>query len=303
MKLTLHSFTSWHVMVVTLALFATRSSTVVGMASDIAADAHPLDNAQGADRGANVSSSLRRLSTFNGAVTGFELIDVTSKPNKVWQTLFNGAIALGPNRPYSIKANVVGDGIGSVVMTLNTALPAYENLAPYALCRDNYSDVDLISCGTSVYGTHVISAKACSGANGNGVCSALKTVQFQIWPGVVTGFELYDVTSKPNTLWQTLYYNTEAIGPSRPYSIKAKVLGGGIGSVVMKLSNENGAPDFIKTENIAPYALCGDNGVGDFISCGMSQYGSYTIYGKVCSEANGGGFCGEWRPARFDIQA
>jgi hypothetical protein len=60
MKLTLHSFT-WHVMVVFLALFATCLSTLVGMASDITADAHSLD-AEGADRGANVSSSLRHLS-------------------------------------------------------------------------------------------------------------------------------------------------------------------------------------------------------------------------------------------------
>jgi hypothetical protein len=127
--------------------------------------------------------------------------------------------------------------------------------------------------------------------------------EFQILPGFVESFDLIDVTAKPNTVWQKNLYETVVRGPSKPYSIRANtaVPGDSVGSVVMKLSNENGAPDYIKTENIAPYALCGDNGVGDFVSCGMSQYGSYTIYGKVCSEANGEGFCGEWRPARFGI--
>jgi hypothetical protein len=299
MKLTLHSFT-WHVMVVFLALFATRSSTVVGMASGNTSNAHSMDNAEGAGRGANVSSSLRRLPTFTGEVTGFELIDVTSKPNKVWQTLFNGTVALGPNRPYSIKANVAGAGIGSVVMTLNTAPPAYENLAPYALCRDNYSNLDLISCGTSVYGTHVITAKACSGANGNGDCTAPRMVQFKIWPGVVTGFELYDVTSKPNTLWQTLYYNAEAIGPSRPYSIKANVLGGGIRSVAMTLTSR-GSPEYNIIENMAPYTLCRDNGDLDFVSCGMSGNGLFIISAKACSEFNGQGFCAPELATSFGI--
>jgi hypothetical protein len=306
MKLTSHSFT-WYTLVVTSAFFAMLSSTAAGTTADAAA-ARSMDS-EGADPTGNVASSLRRLPTFNGEVTGFELYDVTRKPNKLWAKS-DGTTSiginkpyLGPNRPYSIKANVAGDGIGSVVMTLNNAPPAYENMAPYALCRDNYSNLDLISCGTSAYGNHVISAKACSGANGEGPCSALKTAKFQILPGFVESFDLIDVTAKPNTVWQKNLYETVVRGPSKPYSIRANtaVPGDSVGSVVMKLSNENGAPDYIKTENIAPYALCGDNGVGDFISCGMSQYGSYTIYGKVCSEANGGGFCGEWRPARFGI--
>jgi hypothetical protein len=291
MKLTLHSFT-WHTMIVVATIFAALSSTVLGMASESAS--RSLDS-EGGDRDGNVASFLRRLPTFTGSVTGFDLMDVTKTPNQLWKSLYNGAIAVGPNRPYSIKAIVAGDGIGSVVMTLN-AVTAVENLAPYAMCKDNFSDLDLISCGPSVYGFHTISAKACSGANGGGVCSALNTVDFQIVPGRVMGFDLMDVTKMPNQLWKSLYNGAIAVGPNRPYSIKANVFGGGIGSVVMKLNA------LTTIENVAPYAMCKDNYSDlDLISCGLSVYGTHTISAKACSDYDGKGFCGPETTTTFSI--
>jgi hypothetical protein len=313
MKLTSYSIT-WYTLSVAWALFATRSSTVLGMASD--ADAHPssLDSEDDLD----MSLSLRRVQTFNGRVTGFELVDTTNIPNVLWTRLYQGAgefVVYGANRPFSIKARVAGEGIGSVVMALDTAPVRVESLAPYALCGDD--GVNLFSCGTSVYGPHVISAKACSGANGKGVCSAVVPFQFRILPGdaivvapqpstftgYVTGFELFDVSSKPNQLWKTLYnsfgyvFDSEvANGPNRLYSIKANVAGNGIGSVVMQLQDYP-----VRYENGAPYALCGDNGV-DLTSCGMSYYGLYTIRAKVCSGTNGNGICSDWVKTNFSIQ-
>jgi hypothetical protein len=182
MKLTLPS--TWHTILVLSAFFATRSSTMFGMASEANAHLTSLDSKDAVD----TSSSLRSLQTFTGYVTGFSLYDVSSKPNKLWRTLYNVPrvldVAHGPNRLYSIRAYVAGEGIGSVVMQLQDQWQFFpfknENIAPYALCGDN--GVDLTSCGMSYYGNYLIRAQACSGANGSGTCSAWLEVPFGIQP-------------------------------------------------------------------------------------------------------------------------
>jgi hypothetical protein len=190
MKLTLPSM--WYTVWVLSAFIATRSSTVLGMASD--ADAHltSLDSEDAVD----TSSSLRSLQTFpkptppvprfTGSVKGFDLYDVSFPPNQLWKTLhYNGGdpklydLVNGPNRLYSIKANVAGTGIGSVDKWQFYPVK-YENNAPYALCGDNGSD--LASCGMSYYGNYLIRAKACSGANGSGTCSPWLETYFAIAP-------------------------------------------------------------------------------------------------------------------------
>jgi hypothetical protein len=316
MKLTLHS-SMWYTMFVVSTYFATTLSlTVLDTASDgTAATAHSLGDTEGADHDGNIvaSSLRRRLPTFTGSVTGFDLMDVTSKPNKLWRTLSNNVYVAGANRPYSIKATVAGQGIGSVFMQLSNNPVKYENLAPYGLCGDD--GVDFASCGMTGYGSYTISATACSGANGQGACSAPKTIHFRIGPAYVAGFDLIDATNKPSTVWTSLSdygyepaiaygpnlpsisTNVVAYGPNRPYSIRANVVGDGVGSVVMQLDNNP-----VKYENLAPYGLCGDDGV-DFVSCGMTGYGSYTISAKACSGTNGEGPCGESTSVYFEIAA
>jgi hypothetical protein len=182
MKLTLPSM--WYTVWVFSAFFATQSATVVGLARDADAQPSSLDSKDAVD----TTSSLRRLPTFTGYVTGLALYDVSSKPNKLWRTLYNVPrvvdVAHGPNRLYSIRAYVAGEGIGSVVMQLQDQWQFYpfknENIAPFALCGDN--GVDLTSCGMSYYGNYLIRAQACSGANGSGTCSAWLEVPFGIQP-------------------------------------------------------------------------------------------------------------------------
>jgi hypothetical protein len=301
MKLTLYS-SMWYTMFVVSAFFATMlSSTVLDMSSDgTAAAAHSLGDSEGAaDRDGNIVVSFLRRSlvvlTYTGSVTGFDLMDVTN--NQVWRTLSNNVNVYGANRQYSIQAKVAGRGIGSVVMWLDNNQAKYENLAPYGLCGDD--GVNFASCGMSGYGSYTISAKACSGANGQGPCSAVKTIKFGIGPAYVAGFDLMDATNKPSTVWTSLsdygYDPPIAYGPNRPYSIRANVVGDGVGSVVMQLANNP-----VKYENLAPYGLCGDDGV-DFASCGMSQNGEYIISATVCSGTNGEGPCGEWTSVYFEI--
>ena len=111
---------------------------------------------------------------------------------------------------------------------------------------------------------------------------------------VVDSMELIQVGS--NTVVATLSNNAVVtIDPNESYNIKAVVSGSGIGSV--QFTHDG---DFARTENVAPYAFCGDSG-GNYFDCGDLVEGLHTVTATPYSNGGGNGSAGGSHTITFTL--
>ncbi len=210
------------------------------------------------------STSLFELTVLEGPrVTGFTLIDADS--NQPIRPLEDGDVIdfadFAPDANFSIEANVGDVPIGSVVFDFNEQVPfKVENIAPYALAGDrgigDFTPVDI------PLGINTITATPFTESGGNGDSGLSNTISFEVIRTLSPiSFNLIDTDT--NTAISTIE-DGDIIDltflDATNFSIEAVVDGISVESVVFDF---NGQSPF-KVENIAPYALGGDGGVGNF---------------------------------------
>jgi hypothetical protein len=122
--------------------------------------------------------------------------------------------------------------------------------------------------------------------------------------GKVTGFRLINATigSTGQVLVDPLIdgaiINLSMYPSNQGFSIEARAsnVSGPIGSVKFAWLNRT---DF-RTENVAPYMLCGDNGI-TFYACSFLAVGSHTYFATPYSLTKAGGIIGTRRMVQFTI--
>lgn len=113
----------------------------------------------------------------------------------------------------------------------------------------------------------------------------------------VTGFTLVNAASNTD-IHPLLHGDTLVLSELPPQlSIRADVAGTSPGSVVFGYD----ATPSIKTENVAPYALGGDDPAGDYIPFGLST-GSHILTATPFAATGGGGAAGGSQTITFTVQ-
>lgn len=197
----------------------------------------------------------------------------------------------------NIVANIGDVAVGSVVFDYNgdTGFRT-ENVAPYALGGDNSGDFNGLALPL---GTNTVTATPFSGGNGSGMAGMALSITFDV---VDSG--------APEVLSFTLVNadTNEAIGPlnngdtvdlgtigTNNLNVVANVGDVAPGSIVFDYNGDAG----FQTENVAPYALGGDDS-GNFRALSF-VLGENTITATPFSEASGGGTAGLSTTVTFNV--
>jgi Bacterial Ig-like domain len=128
----------------------------------------------------NAQNQRKLADTFNGAITGFSLID-TVTDTKI-ASLANGTIIYVTNRTgssFSINASFAGSGIGSVKFGHNGNSNVHiERFAWYSFCGN--LGKDFFNCSALGVGNHTVTATPYSKQNAGGKAGTPYTVSFSI---------------------------------------------------------------------------------------------------------------------------
>ena len=191
---------------------------------------------------------------------------------------------LGTNN-LTIVAEVGAAPVGSIGFGYNgNDRIRTENIAPYALGGDNNGDFRAFSF---TLGENTVSATPFTGSNRSGSAGLTATVNFTIvsgGPAQEVSFDLVNADSN-ETIGAIADGDVLDLAnfPETGLSIIAIPSEEGAGSVVFGF---NGANSF-NTENVAPYALDGDN-AGDYLAVNF-PLGTNTVTATVFNAAGGNG--------------
>ncbi len=192
--------------------------------------------------------------------------------------------------PQSVKAtpNIT---VASVVFTLDGSRLYTENIAPYAVVGDNNG---AFNTWRPSLGSHTLVATPYSASNGGGTAGTATTVHFTVvnttgtptptpTPGGPKLASLTVVTA-PGGTTVAPFSNGYSYDEKNNRSVRADPQSG-VGSVVFKLDG-----NVIYTENVAPYAVVGDN--NGAYNTWKPALGSHTLVATPYSAKNGGGTAG-----------
>lgn len=270
---------------------------LVAVASLLAAACGPgsveLD-VSAADDSLSAAPSVISFTLVNTSVTGV----VSGSPVSGFDPIPPGAtIDLSKvGKTLSIRANTDPTLVGSVKFGLDTSASAQlENRPPYALCGDNGAGT-FGTCALSI-GAHVVTGTAFTGSNGTGTSGTKASLSFTVVAGsssVISGFTLVNASV-------TNVVSGASVPGFDPLANGATVDLGTTGSALSIRANLTSAVGSVKfgldsnpsfrIENVAPFALCGDNGQGSFANCNLSA-GAHTLTATPFSGANGSGTAG-----------
>lgn len=246
---------------------------------------------------------------YLASVTAFQYV---ASPNTLTFTLVNSTtdkdiqelkdgdvldLATLPRGGLNIRANPVPAKVGSVMFELSGQQnrKSTENGAPYALFKNlngNYFD------GSLQPGDYTLTATPYSKADGKGTKGTPTTIHFKIvYPAAVTRFVLVNANTGKDI--QELKDGDElniATLPADNISIRAYTNPNVVGSVVFNLQ---GQQSHSQTENLAPYALFGDNGK-TYIPW-TPETGSYTLSAMPYSAPRSGGARGTGYTVHFTV--
>lgn len=232
------------------------------------------------------------------AVSGFTLVNASA--NKDIQELRNGDVldlTLLPRVALNIRANTSPTKVGSVVFELTGQQKRkyVENGAPYALFKNLHGDY---FGGDLQPGDYILTATPYSKAAGKGGKGSSLTVRFKIvYTAAVTRFVLVDAaTGKAIREISNGDVLNLAKLPASPLSVRAITSPDTVGSMVLSLQ---GAQSHQQTENLAPYALYGDN-KKTYVPWAASA-GDYTLTATPYSAAGGKGAKGKRYSVPFSV--
>ena len=250
-------------------------------------------------------------------VTHFTLINAdTSQPISGFDMLTGGAVTLNlsqlPTRNLSLRAHTSPPVVGSVRFGLNgNATHLIENLAPYALAGDDSGIYIPWGLGP---GSHVVTATPYSGGNASGTAGSARTLTLTIVDTAqpppapppptgamqVTHFTLINAdTSQPISGFDMLTGGAVTLNlsqlPTRNLSLRAHTSPPVVGSVRFGLNGN--ATHLI--ENVAPYALAGDDS-GIYIPWGLGP-GSHVVTATPYSGGNASGTAGSARTLTLTV--
>ncbi len=225
-------------------------------------------------------------------VTGFTLVDAAADQD-LGPLLDGDTIDLSVSPSITVRANVcLDDSIESVKFLLNGNFHIMENLLFYTIAGDNGGNYNPWNVQPGVY---TIRAIPYSGNNGAGIAGTYHEITIVIIDGTqpcqvsdiaVTSFTLVDATLNTDIgpLADGAVIDLSATGP---INVRANVFcGEHIESVKFGLN----ANSSFRIENIAPYALAGDNN-SNYYNWNV-QPGVYTITAAPYSGNNASGTSG-----------
>ncbi|NJO00705.1 MAG: T9SS type A sorting domain-containing protein [Bacteroidia bacterium] len=230
-------------------------------------------------------------------VVGFQLYDEDDQPFK---TLSEGIVLdldKLPEGPLSLVAITNPSEVGSVRLALSGPInqTRLENLAPYALFGDQGGD--LVSKDFPV-GDYTLTATPFSEASGQGTPGQPLTLHFKVVDNRLNigNFLLINATTDKIIRWlsEGAVLDLKALG-DRPLNLVA-LTNREVGSVHLEL---NGPLSRTRLENLAPYALFGDNN-GDYSGQNL-PVGDYTLTATPFEQMNGQGKSGPTLSIRFTI--
>ena len=227
-----------------------------------------------------------------GVLTGFVLVDASNDAD-LGAVESGGTVTVSASGSYGIRAGVEADAeVGSVVLTLagpgaEDTHTRTESIAPYSLYGD---DMQGAEHGRALpAGTYTLTATAYADRGGAGdvlgTLTAAFTVAVEAVPpsaGVLTGFTLLDASDGSTVAALANGADIDLEGRSGgSFAIRADVAANAtVGSVALSLS---GAKTVSRTENLAPYALWGDDMQGTFYGETLPA-GTYTLSATAHAE-------------------
>ncbi|MDX2304861.1 MAG: T9SS type A sorting domain-containing protein [Microscillaceae bacterium] len=201
----------------------------------------------------------------------------------------------------NIRATVTGGTAGSVVLesTGPVTITKNENIAPFAMFGDNGGGDYYAQTFTT--GQYTFKSTPYSAVNGGGTVGTALTLNVTFVKGGVTppppppaGLTVSAMTLVNAVTDQDIKVlqsgetiDLTTLGNDQ-LNIRATVTGGAAGSVILE---STGPVTITKNENVAPFAMFGDNGGGDYTAQTFTT-GQYTFKSTPYSAANGGGTVG-----------
>ena len=226
-----------------------------------------------------------------GVLTGFVLVDAADDAD-LGAVTGGGTVTVSAAGSYGIRAETqAGAEVGSVVLSLrgpgtDDLHEQTENIAPYSL----YGDAQGAEHGRALAaGSYTLTATAHAESRGGGealgTLTAAFTVAVEAVPpsaGVLTGFTLLDASDGSTVAALANGADIDLEGRSGgSFAIRADVAANAtVGSVALSLS---GAKTVSRTENLAPYALWGDDMQGTFYGETLPA-GTYTLSATAHAE-------------------
>lgn len=222
------------------------------------------------------------------ALTSLTLVNATTDVDI--QTISNGAVidlANIPGKSINIRANTYPSETGSVKFSLagKQTRNQMENILPYTLFGDNNGDYNN---WTPALGNYTLTATPYTGANGTGKAGTTLTRSFTVVDNTPVLSNLTLVNALTNQDVGTLVNGQVidlAITPE--INVRANPAGGKVSSVRFGLNN---TPNY-KTENLAPFAIAGDDQKGDYYNWNITP-GTYTISATPYAASNASGTAG-----------
>lgn len=227
-------------------------------------------------------------------VTGFMLVDTDTDTDiaPLIQDDLLDLNALPTN--LSVRAITLPEIVGSAVFTLDFVVVRTENVAPYTLAGDADGDFNPFDFEEKTYR---ISARPYTNADGEGTAGSSLMINFRVIRGPAIDTLLL-INAETDTIIEQLFNDSTLNLATLPSSLNIAVetLPAITGSVVFGL---NGDSTF-RTENGFPYALGGDNPVGDHIPFDLSP-GSYQLTATAFDGASATGQSGSTKTFAFDV--
>ena len=261
------------------------------------------------------SGTIYKLSyqpSTSQSLSSFSLINAdTDQPIAGFAPLAEGAVinlAALPTRNLTIRAFTNPATVGSVRITLAGPqnYSKVESAAPYAIAGDNAGNMTPMSPALAA-GSYTLTGTPYTGPNGSGTAGTAKTVRFSVTSGsastiAVSSFSLFNADNdQPITGFHPIANNAVidlSNLPSQNVTIRAFTNPATVGSVRITLA---GPRSFNTLENLAPYAIAGDNsGNLNPISPPLPA-GSYQLTGTPYPNSGAAGTAGTVKALAFTV--
>ena len=293
--------------VVAEAVYTDATLTIAPVDADEEADGHQLALAEGETEvtvtvtpGDGSAAQTYTVTVTREAepdvLTGFVLVDASNDAD-LGAVTGGGTVSVSANGSYGIRAETqAGAEVGSVVLSLrgpgtDDLHEQTESIAPYSL----YGDEQGAEHGRALAaGSYTLTATAHAQSRGGGealgTLTAAFTVAVEAVPpsaGVLTGFTLLDASDGSTVAALANGADIDLEGRSGgSFAIRADVAANAtVGSVALSLT---GAKTVSRTENLAPYALYGDDMQGTFYGETLPA-GTYTLSATAHAERSASG--------------
>lgn len=186
-----------------------------------------------------------------------------------------------PTENLSIRANTKGNSVGSVVFMLNGRKVRTESIVPYAIAGDDPQGD--YNAWMLPIGSHNLTAIPYTGKYGKGEKGEALTINFKV-VGYVKSFTLVNAhTNEDIREIKERDLIDYATLPTEHLSIRANTVPSKVGSVVFELNGRK-----VKTENIVPYAIAGDDPKGNYNPWEL-PVGSHTLMATPYATHSGKG--------------